>query len=202
MPSHSREKNIEQRAEEIEATKAKITKATSSLTELSQQLAFARRQLAFQQKVAVLTRSRIKGQLDSTEARVQERRQVAKAAEIMATSNENQERTARLQLALQDELNRRKRSANLRLEEMELEVRRIDLDVAQRQDLLRRRKEAAAACEALVDEREATSETDLARASRAGRREDQAKRRHFCALLAMADRGSLALPASRPYHHV
>ena len=111
MPSHSREKDIQLLAEEIEVTKTKIASATSSLTELTQQLDFARGQLTFQRKVAVLTRARIKGQLGSTAAQAQTRRQLVKAAEVMAASTENQEKHARLQLAMQDELNRRTRTA-------------------------------------------------------------------------------------------
>ena len=174
-------------AERIQNVKSKLEDAAVVDRELTLRIAFEQRQLAFQQRVTSLTRARIHGQVQSTAMQAHTRKQAVTSAGIMATSVANQSKADRLQAAMADELDRRVSRAALRREEVAEEERRIERALSHKLQLLRTRKKAAALCEALLDEREATSDTQHARARRARRREQQSKRRHFGALLASAD---------------
>jgi hypothetical protein len=174
-------------AERIQSVKSKLEEAAVVDRELSLKIAFEQRQLAFQERVTSLTRARIHGQVQSTAMQTHTRKQAVTSAGIMATSVASQSKADRLQATMADELERRASRAALRREELAEEERRIERALSHKLQLLRTRKKAAALCEALLDEREATSDTDHARARRARRREKQSKRRHFGALLASAD---------------
>ena len=174
-------------AERIQNVQSALEDAAVVDRELTLKIAFEQRQLAFQQRVTMLTRVRIHGQVQSTAMQAHARKQAVKSAGIMATSVENQGRADRLQTAMASELNRRVNTAALRREEVAEEERRVERALSHRLLLLRTRKKAVALCEALLDEREATSDTAHARTRRERRREQQSKRRHFGALLASAN---------------
>ena len=174
-------------AERIQRVKSKLESAIVLDRELTLKIAFEQRQLAFQKRVTSLTRARLHGQVHSTAMQARTRKQAVTSAGIMATSVETQSKTDRLQATMADELDRRVSRATLRREELAEEEQRIERALSHKLQLLRTRKKAAALCEALLDEREATSDTEHARARRARRREQQSKRRHFGALLASAN---------------
>ena len=174
-------------AERIQRVKSKLESAIVLDRELTLKIAFEQRQLAFQKRVTSLTLARLHGQVHSTAMQARTRKQAVTSAGIMATSVETQSKTDRLQATMADELDRRVSRATLRREELAEEEQRIERALSHKLQLLRTRKKAAALCEALLDEREATSDTELARARRARRREQQSKRRHFGALLASAN---------------
>lgn len=185
--SKSRARRESQLAEQIDGTETSITQAASVHADLLQQIAFQQRQLAFQQRIASLTRSRIHSQVQSTSVLAHTRRQSAKAADLLGTSNESQAKTANLQAALGSELDRRARHANIRLEQMKQQQRRLELEITRQGGELRSRKQIAANVEAALDERRANAQSLLAREQRRLRREQQARRRHFAELLASAN---------------
>ena len=181
------ERQLVDRAERIQNVKTQLEAVTVVEKDLTLKIAFEQRQLAFQLRLSSLTRARIHGQVQSTAQQAHTRKQAVTSADIMATSVENQIRAAQLQAAMADELDHRVKTVALRREQAAEEEQRIECALSHRQLLLRARKKAAAAGEALLDEREATLDSEHARARRARRREQQSKRRHFGALLTSAN---------------
>ena len=186
-PTKSRAQRESQLAKQIDGTETSISRVDAIHADLVQQIAFQQRQLAFQQRIASLTRSRIHSQVQSTSVLTHTRRQSAKAADLLGTSNESQAKTANLQAAMGSELDRRARHASIRLEQMKQQQRRLELEITRQGGELRGRKQTAAYAEAALDERRGNTQSLLAREQRRARREQYSRRRHFAELLVSAN---------------